>query len=175
MNPHHFIDLALAAVRNTLEELMVEGIKYERLEGQAYDMMLFESKELIGYLDKIVEVNNSIYDGVIFQSEVERGFAEALDRREDVKLFVKLPDWFEVDTPLGKYRPDWAVVMVDGEQEKLYFICETKGSKDPTKLRISERLKVESGRAHFLALEVPYVVETSAAELSPERVRLDRE
>lgn len=79
MNPHHFIDLALAAVRNTLEELMVEGIKYERLEGQAYDMMLFESKELIGYLDKIVEVNNSIYDGVIFQSEVERGFAEALE------------------------------------------------------------------------------------------------
>lgn len=171
VNPQQFIDLALAAVRNTLEELMVEGIKYERLEGQAYDMMLFESKELIGYLDKIVEVSNSIYDGVIFQSEVERGFAEALDRREDVKLFVKLPDWFEVDTPLGKYRPDWAVVMVDGEQEKLYFICETKGSKDVTKLRVSERLKIESGRAHFRALEVPYVVETSAAELSPERVR----
>jgi type III restriction enzyme len=171
VNPQQFIDLALAAIRNTLEALMVEGIKYERLEGGSYDMMLFESKELIGYLDKIVEVSNSVYDGVIFQSEVERGFAEALDKREDVKLFVKLPDWFEVDTPLGKYRPDWAVVMVDGEQEKLYFICETKGSKDMTKLRVSERLKIESGRAHFQALEVPYVVETSAAELSPERVR----
>ncbi|MFN4073952.1 MAG: DEAD/DEAH box helicase family protein [Thermus sp.] len=171
VNPQQFIDLALAAVRNTLEELMVEGIKYERLEGQVYDMMLFESKELIGYLDKIVQVSNSIYDGVVFQSEVERDFAETLDRREDVKLFVKLPDWFEVDTPLGKYRPDWAVVMMDGEQEKLYFICETKGSKDVTKLRVSERLKIESGRAHFRALEVPYVVETSATELSPERVR----
>lgn len=171
VNPQQFIDQALAAIRNTLEALMVEGIKYERLEGEAYDMMLFESKELIGYLDKIIDVERSIYDGVIFQSDVEHKFAEALDKREDVRLFVKLPDWFEVDTPLGKYRPDWAVVMVDGEQEKLYFICETKGSKDPTKLRISERLKIESGRAHFKALEVPYVVETSADELSPERVK----
>jgi len=29
------------------------------------------------------------------------GFAE-----KDIKLFVKLPSWFEVDTPVGKYSPD---------------------------------------------------------------------
>lgn len=27
---------------------------------------------------------------------------------QDIKLFVKLPSWFEVDTPVGKYNPDWA-------------------------------------------------------------------
>lgn len=171
VNPQQFIELALAAIRNTLEELMVEGIKYERVEGEAYDMMLFESNELIGYLDKIIDVERSIYDGVIYQSDVERSFAEILDKRDDVKLFVKLPDWFEVDTPLGKYHPDWAVVMVDGKHEKLYFICETKGSKDPKKMRISEQLKIKSSRAHFGALDVPYIVATSATELSPERVK----
>lgn len=60
---------------------------------------------------------------------------------------------------------------MDNAQEKLYFICETKGSKDMSKLRLSEKLKILSGKAHFSALEVPYEVETSAAELSPERIR----
>ena len=30
--------------------------------------------------------------------------------RKDIKLFFKLPDWFKVETPLGTYNPDWAIV-----------------------------------------------------------------
>ena len=28
----------------------------------------------------------------------------------DVPLFLKLPEWFKVTTPLGNYNPDWAFV-----------------------------------------------------------------
>ena len=28
----------------------------------------------------------------------------------DIKLFVKLPGWFEINTPIGKYNSDWATV-----------------------------------------------------------------
>jgi type III restriction enzyme len=49
---------------------------------------------------------------VIFDSEgVEKPFIHELERRADVKLYVKLPDWFQVDTPIGRYNPDWAIVM----------------------------------------------------------------
>ena len=30
-------------------------------------------------------------------SEVEREFAQKLDQRDDVRLFVKLPEWFKVE------------------------------------------------------------------------------
>jgi len=29
--------------------------------------------------------------------------------RDDIRLFVKLPDWFKVDTPVGTYNPDWPI------------------------------------------------------------------
>lgn len=31
-----------------------------------------------------------------------------VDERDDIKLFVKLPRWFTIPTPLGDYNPDWA-------------------------------------------------------------------
>jgi len=30
-------------------------------------------------------------------------------RRHDVRLYIKLPNWFEVDTPVGTYNSDWAI------------------------------------------------------------------
>jgi restriction endonuclease len=35
---------------------------------------------------------------------------QRLDEREDIQLFVKLPRWLEIDTPVGKYNPDWAIL-----------------------------------------------------------------
>ena len=37
---------------------------------------------------------------------------------DDCKLFVKLPDWFTIDTPLGKHNPDWAIIMNEEGKEK---------------------------------------------------------
>ena len=36
---------------------------------------------------------------------IERQFAEKLDGREDIKLFMKLPAKFKVPTPVGEYNP----------------------------------------------------------------------
>ncbi len=168
-NPQQFLELTIASLSRTLESLIVEGIKYER-SGEAYDMLQFQSHELESYLNNIESVAHSIYDGVIVQSEIERKFVQGMDVRQDVRLILKLPDWFEVTTPLGKYLPDWAIVMTDDIQEKLYFVCETKGSTDMSKLRITEKLKIDCGKAHFIALEVPYVVETDSGTLTAQKV-----
>jgi type III restriction enzyme len=169
-NPQQFLDLALNRLQKTLQQVMVDGIKYEKLN-DAYDMMLFESHELESYISNVQDVGKSIYDGIVFQSKTEQEFARNLDKRDDVKLFIKLPGWFKVDTPLGTYNPDWAIVLVDDGLEKLYFVCETKSTTDETVLRNTEQLKVDCGQAHFGTLEVPYVLEAQAVNLTPEKVK----
>ena len=57
-------------------------------------------------------------------------------------------------TPLGRYNPDWAVLVEKDGAERLYFVVETKSSLFADDLRDKERAKIECGKAHFKALEV---------------------
>ncbi|HUY41586.1 MAG TPA: type III restriction endonuclease subunit R, partial [Candidatus Dormibacteraeota bacterium] len=120
------------------------------------------NEELVDYLSALA-VEKSVYDYIPYDSEVERRFAEQLDAREDIKLFVKLPSWFTIETPIGTYNPDWAIVKRSGAT--LYLVRETKGTKDFLKLRTAEAEKVRCGERHFQALDVPFDVVTSASEV----------
>ena len=143
---------------------MVGGIQYERIAGQSYEMMLFENGEIEGYLSRMVKVTRSIYDVVEYESEVERKFAEDLDARTDIRLFVKLPGWFRVKTPLGDYNPDWAIVK-EGDG-KVYLVRETKHTRDLDELRRDEKLKILCGKAHFTGcLGQDFDVVTKAGEI----------
>jgi type III restriction enzyme len=145
-------------------KLIIDGIKYERLPDLEYSMRLFEEEEIISYLNGRLEVQKSNYDAVVYDSELERQFAEKLDKREDIKLFVKLPKWFLIDTPLGKYNPDWAILKHD--DTVLYLVQETKGTKNYEKLpHNKEAEKLRCGRRHFEAIGADYDVVTSAAEV----------
>jgi cation transport regulator ChaC len=146
---------------------------YERIAGAEYQMLRVSQQEaggfeeeLVAYANRVVSVDKSIYDAIPFDSEVEAQFARDLDSRSDIKLFVKLPPWFQVDTPLGKYNPDWAIVkQPDGEDCKLYLIRETKGGTRLSDLRESEQAKIACGQAHFAALGVDYRHVSSAREV----------
>lgn len=100
---------------------------------------------------------------MVCDSQIEREFARQLDIRDDIRLFVKLPHWFQIETPIGKYNPDWAILKHDGQA--LYLARETKGTRDFLKLRTSEADKVRCGARHFEALGVPFEVVTSADEV----------
>ena len=101
---------------------------------------------------------------VEFDSEVERQFARDLDDNENVKLFVKLPRWFRIDTPIGPYNPDWA--FVTEREERLYFVRETKSTPDSEARRTQENQKTASGKRHFEALEVDFDVVTRLSEVA---------
>jgi type III restriction enzyme len=101
---------------------------------------------------------------VVYDSEIEREFAKQLDARDDIKLFVKLPRWFVVDTPVGGYNPDWAILKDDG-QATLYLVKETKSTMDFTKLRTPEADKVNCGKRHFEAIGVPFSVVVTAQQV----------
>ncbi|HVS27130.1 MAG TPA: DEAD/DEAH box helicase family protein [Burkholderiales bacterium] len=165
-NPQRFMDAMVAILKHELHRLLVDGIKYERIDGTGseaeWEMLLFKNEELINYLTAL-QVNKSVYEYVVYDSEVEREFAKRLDQREDIRLFVKLPGWFEIDTPVGKYNPDWAIVKHDNQT--LYLVRETKGTKDFMNLRTSEADKVRCGQKHFETLGVPFAVAVTADEV----------
>ncbi len=162
-NPQKFMDSVARIIKRELHRLIIAGIKYEKIDGQEYEMRLFEQEEVIRYLNNLVDVVKSVYDAVEYDSDIERRFAQALDSREDIKLFVKLPDWFKVETPLGTYNPDWAIVK-QGDQT-LYLVRETKAFADLAKLRPDEADKVHCGKKHFEELGVDFKLVSNAGEV----------
>jgi type III restriction enzyme len=165
-NPQRFMDAVAGILRHELHRLLVEGIKYARLQSgtpdSEWEMLLFKNEELINYLSA-QQVKKSIYEYVVYESDVEREFARRLDQRTDIKLFVKLPAWFKVETPLGTYNPDWAILKHDGQA--LYLVRETKSTRDFLKLRTSEADKVRCGQRHFEALGLELKVAVSADDV----------
>jgi len=165
INPQKFMDEVSSIISRELHKLMIDGIKYEKLTiGQIeWSMQLFREDELKEYFEQCIAINKSVFDRVIYNSEVERRFAEELDKRQDIKLFVKLPNWFRVETPIGEYNPDWAIVK--HFDETIYLVRETKSTKDFEKLRNAEADKVRCGRKHFEALGANFDVITSSTEI----------
>lgn len=153
-NPQKFIEQAVTIIKNQMRLFIVDGIKYEKIgDDEFYAQELFEDQELMGYLNKnMLAVSKSIYDHVIYDSDVEESFAQELEKNTQVKVYAKLPNWFKIDTPLGSYNPDWAVLVDKDGTEKLYFVVETKGSMFSDALRPTEKAKIECGKEHFKAL-----------------------
>lgn len=158
INPVIFMAETAKQINRALHELIVDGIKYEPLAGQYYDMRLFEQAEIEEYLNRLYAVtstdNRTPFDYVAYDSDTEEEVAKLLDSEERVKFFCKLPRWFKVATPLGTYNPDWAVVVED--TQKLYLVRETKSTLDRDKRRETENKKVDCGKAHFKSLGVNF-------------------
>ena len=75
-----------------------------------------------------------------------------------MKLFTKLPAKFLVETPLGNYNPDWAIVIQENDSEALYLVRETKFDIDFSELRASEKKKILCGKKHFESIGVDFKV-----------------
>ncbi|MBF0141603.1 MAG: DEAD/DEAH box helicase family protein [Magnetococcales bacterium] len=172
-NPQQFIELTTEAINRAKHLALVDGIRYQRIgDDHFYAQELFEKAELIGYLkdNMLDDVQKSVYENVVYDSDIERNFACQLEQNEAVKIYVKLPRRFEVPTPLGPYVPDWAILVEKDGQERLYFVVETKGSLFADDMRSKESAKIVCGKAHFKALAVDenparYVVATNSDDL----------
>ena len=169
VNPQTFMAAVGREIERAMQDLMLEGIKYEKVIGRHWEQSRMEEEVgngIVRYLSNLYEVQNREkcpFDAVEYDSEVEKQFARDLDYNENVKLFVKLPGWFRIDTPLGPYNPDWA--FVTEREKKLYFVRETKGTLDSEERRAKENCKIDCGRKHFGAVNVDYDVVTSLSEV----------
>jgi type III restriction enzyme len=150
-NPQQFTTTVAEAINRRKRLAIIDGIKYERLGPEhVYAQQLFRDEELTGYLKNMLrETQKSVFEHVVYDSDTERTFAQELENTPGVKVYAKLPGWFEIGTPLGAYNPDWAVLVDDDAGERLYFVVETKGSMYGDDLRQLERAKMQCGKAHF--------------------------
>lgn len=169
-NPSEFAKVAVGFIREKITQQFIDGIKYEPI-GEAYEMRQLDC-ELESWKDCMVPAARSVYDAVIYDSEIERAFVAALERRADIRCYLKLPAFFIVPTPIGDYNPDWAIVKEvrdahgDATGEKLYLVRETKSTAELSQLRPSEERKIRCGARHFReVLGVDYRVVTSADEV----------
>lgn len=150
-NPYDYIQMVKSAIKAVLAKVVVDGIEYEKLAEEVYELRNFQSdseEEVEKFVDRLYEVRNqqkSITDKLALDSATEQEFAKYLDSREDIKLFLKLPAKFVVPTPVGDYNPDWAIVKEVEGQEKIYMVRETKNGGE----RESEVAKIACASKHF--------------------------
>jgi type III restriction enzyme len=169
VNPQAFTVLVTSNINNVIQGQMVDGIKYEPIPGLQWEMRRLEpesSEEIERYAARLYKVQSggkTLFDHIEIASEVERRFAKGLDDNTNVRFFMKLPPWFVVDTPIGPYNPDWAIVFEDSQ--RVYLVRETKGSTDPEALRGREETKIRCARRHFDAIGVDYAVTSSVEDM----------
>lgn len=152
-NPQAFIESTIDIIRAEMRTFLVDGIKYHKLDSDVWCQELFVNEELQGYLNSnLLESQRSIYDYVIYDSQVEKRIAEKFETSENVKIYAKLPSWFQIETPLGGYNPDWALVWESDGEQRLYFVVETKGDTLGLSTRSGEDMKIKCGKKHFAEL-----------------------
>lgn len=151
INPEEFIIKAGNIINECKAVAVIEHVQYHKLD-QKFESDIFSKSTLKGRLgENAMESAKSLYDLVVVDSTgIEMNFAKTLEEKNEVEVYTKLPGGFYINTPVGHYNPDWAIVFKEGEDIKhIYFVAETKGSLDETQLRESERSKIECARRHF--------------------------
>ncbi len=158
-NPLAYMNQAAKIINSIKNQLIVDGIEYTRTD-EEYEQSLFSTETLKAYLgDKgnSVKVDENkyktVYDYVVTDSNIEKEFARKAEMDDNVKFYIKLPDWFKIRTPLGPYNPDWALLYEEDDEQHLYFIVETKGDTNFDQLRPYERAKILAGEKHFKAVD----------------------
>jgi len=159
-NPNDFIQMVKTRLQSVLAEIVVEGIQYEQIRGYVYELRelqrdgLEEKDRFLDQMYKLQHPEKSDFDYVVYDSGPERAFAELLDSREDVKLFMKLPAKFKVPTPVGDYNPDWAIIKHEDGADRIYMIRETKSTLDEVRRRPTENAKIKAATKHFASIGI---------------------
>ncbi|MBV5337408.1 MAG: type III restriction endonuclease, partial [Deltaproteobacteria bacterium] len=82
LNPMAFMTETAKLINRALHELIINGIKYEPIAGQFYEMRLFEEKEVEEYLTRMYQVQSkdsrTPFDYVVYDSDIEHEVAERL-------------------------------------------------------------------------------------------------
>jgi type III restriction enzyme len=150
-NPEEFILRVSQIINEQKATMIIEHITYNPI-GEAFDSDIFTDNTLNATLGKdAVEVRKHVYDYVVTQSGVEKGFAQKLDASSEVCVYAKLPRGFFIPTPVGNYNPDWAIVFNENKVRHIYFVAETKGKLDSLTFdtRGIEEAKIHCAREHF--------------------------
>ena len=168
-NPEEFIREAIKLIDEQKASTIIEHITYSKLDQSWSAEEIFVDASISGeYGKNVANVKNHLFDKLKYDSKTEKELATEMDTQELVELYVKLPNGFYIDTPMGKYNPDWAITFKEGSVKHIYFVAETKGDASDLQLREVEKAKIECARRHFSVISsdaVKYSAVSSYSEL----------
>jgi type III restriction enzyme len=168
-NPEEFIREAVKLINEQKASTIIEHITYDKLDETWNAEEIFVDATIGGeYGKNITDAKKHLFDKLRYDSSVEKTFGEELDTADIVELYVKLPSGFYINTPMGKYNPDWAITFNEGSVKHIYFVAETKGDTSDIQLREVEKSKIECARRHFAVISndlVKYSAVSSYSEL----------
>ena len=137
-NPMQFLADAAKRIKAIMADEMVRLVQYEKT-GDVHPLELLE-EEIETVLPTVATPKRGLYDRLIYDSDVEKRFAGALDEENIVRVFLKLPKEYKIPMPFGgTYNPDFALVIqktnLDDETDssRFYFTVETKGASESLK------------------------------------------
>lgn len=162
-NPPLFIQQASKELKRIELAEMLRTLSYHET-GDSFPLDLF--KEAIHTYSPVEPTPNKVlYDFAICDadSQPEHNFAHNADNDPKVVCLLKLPDFYQIPTPIGEYyRPDFGLVvkqssLKNNESSELYFVIETKSTNDindDKALTEHERTKIQCAVKHFQALGI---------------------
>jgi len=151
-NPEEFIIQSANLINDQKATAIIQHITYDAMD-EKYSTDIFTEPTIKGKLGvNAMKAKRHLYDHIVYDSTNERDFATELDTNKDVAVYVKLPDGFYINTPVGHYNPDWAIAFYEGTVKHIYFVAETKGSMSSMQLRLIEESKIHCAREHFKAI-----------------------
>lgn len=162
-NPPVFMEQAVFKMKQIQLDELVRCVEYcPTGEEYAFDFNDF-SKD--GCENWISTPNHGVWDKTLYDSNIERDFAEDADKstNADVLCFLKFPQWYKIPTPAGNYEPDFGVVLRKrelrnpNEDKEYYFVVEIKGTndiEDKKALTPHEIARIKCAIAHFRSLGI---------------------
>ena len=181
-NPPRFILEAARIIRNEEFDALFRKLTYQLTD----ETFPFDFDDYVKDLDanRVVDTpRRGVFDKVVVDSAtIERPFALGADNDPNVVCFLKLPDYYQIKTPIGPYNPDWGVVMkrkslLNGQEAEFYFVIETKGTNDLNDrkaLTEAERNKIRCACKHFEALGIDVHYEAPVKEYSTFSTRAEQ-
>lgn len=153
-NQQMWLSRAVFAIKEQIQNaiLTIARVEYQLTNNKWPDKAFYEDEKTTTASTQTAE--KSLYDLVEYDSAPEQNFIKTADKLDKIKLFMKLPkggdEKFHINTPIGKYYPDFAVVV--GENDKLYMIFEVKDRASHELVQKSEEFKIKCAIEHFRAL-----------------------
>ena len=149
VNPEEFIVKTAALIVDEKARMVVEHIRYNRVAGE-YDAAEIFAEDMPEGLSRALPTSSKgVQDWTVFDSDIERKFAQDLEESADVCAFAHLPRSFKIPTPVGDYAPDWAIAFNEGSVKHIFFVAETKGSLQTLNLKGVEKAKIRCARKLF--------------------------
>ncbi len=159
-NPPNYLQQASNLLKRIELDEMYRATQY-RLTGETLETEL--AKQIETALATEPTPNKGIYDYSICDSDSnpEHNFAYNADVDPQVLCFLKLPNSYKINTPIGKYNPDFGIIvqkkgLKDNSTDDYWFVIETKSTNDleDGTLREEEYARIKYAIKHFEALGI---------------------